>query len=212
MLFTASQVAGLLTTGIILSCTSALFLSGYVLQQRTFNQLRTAIKQQSSRPSPKPYLPDRFRSTTTELEDGTIVVLDTGEDTGPLADIRTQSKKRQHGQEEQRETVIEIKPSVPEEKPLDKLIQKVFEEGTASRDEVAEALRLAQQHAEAELAAQSERERNLRLQTARNQLHPDPGAETQKPISRAERRRLIKEEIRRLSYDDEPVYYQRRLY
>ncbi|KAL2754019.1 hypothetical protein ACRALDRAFT_209485 [Sodiomyces alcalophilus JCM 7366] len=195
-----------------LSCTTALFLSGYALQQRTFNQLRTAIKQQSSRPSAKPYLPDRFHSTTTELEDGTIIVLELGGDAGALADTRTQSKKLQREQEEQSGTVIEIKPSVSSDTPMDELVQKVFEEGTASRDEVAEVLRLAQAHAEAEMAAQSERERNLRLQTDRNQLHPDPAAETQKPLSRAERRKLIKEEIRRLSYDDEPVYYQRRLH
>lgn len=39
-----------------------------------------------------------------------------------------------------------------------------------------------------------------------------PNDETKKPVSRAERRRLIKEEIFRLSQGDEPVYYQRRLY
>lgn len=239
MLLTASQVSGLLITGIsrkpcahlcslipvhhsanqcfppaelVLSCTTALFLSGFVLQQRTFNQLRTAIKQQSSRPVPKPYLPDRFQSSTTELEDGTIVVLDSGDDTGTLADIRKQSKKSQREREEQDETVIQVKPSVSSDASMDELVQKVFEDGTASRDEVDEVLRLAQAQAEREMAAQSERERNLRLQTDRNQLHPDPAAETQKPLSRAERRKLIKEEIQRLSYEEEPVYYQRRLY
>lgn len=161
---------------------------------------------------PKPYLPDRFQSSTTELEDGTIVVLDSGDDTGTLADIRKQSKKSQREREEQDETVIQVKPSVSSDASMDELVQKVFEDGTASRDEVDEVLRLAQAQAEREMAAQSERERNLRLQTDRNQLHPDPAAETQKPLSRAERRKLIKEEIQRLSYEEEPVYYQRRLY
>jgi hypothetical protein len=32
------------------------------------------------------------------------------------------------------------------------------------------------------------------------------------PVSRAERRRLIKEEIQRLSQSEERVYYQRRLW
>lgn len=40
----------------------------------------------------------------------------------------------------------------------------------------------------------------------------NPNDETQKPISRAERRRLIKEEIARLSQGNQPVYYQRRLW
>lgn len=40
----------------------------------------------------------------------------------------------------------------------------------------------------------------------------NPNDETQKPVSRAERRRLIKEEIARLSAGNQPVYYQRRLW
>lgn len=44
------------------------------------------------------------------------------------------------------------------------------------------------------------------------QSDADDAASKQKPISRAERRRLIKEEIRRLSEGQEPVYYQRRLW
>lgn len=41
---------------------------------------------------------------------------------------------------------------------------------------------------------------------------PSPDDAAQKPISRAERRRLIKEEIQRLAQGDQPVYYQRRLW
>lgn len=41
---------------------------------------------------------------------------------------------------------------------------------------------------------------------------PNPDDENQKPISRAERRRLIKEEIQRLAQGEQPVYYQRRLW
>lgn len=47
---------------------------------------------------------------------------------------------------------------------------------------------------------------------AQGDLVPNPNDEKQKPISRAERRRLIKEEIRRLSQGEQPVYYQRRLW
>jgi hypothetical protein len=36
--------------------------------------------------------------------------------------------------------------------------------------------------------------------------------EGEKPVSRAERRRRIKEEIKRLSQGETPLYYQRRLY
>lgn len=42
--------------------------------------------------------------------------------------------------------------------------------------------------------------------------HPDPRAKNPLPITRAERRKLVKEEIRRLAQADRPVYYQRRLW
>lgn len=44
------------------------------------------------------------------------------------------------------------------------------------------------------------------------QNEEEEAAAEQKPISRAERRRQIKEEIRRLSEGQEPVLYQRRLW
>lgn len=42
--------------------------------------------------------------------------------------------------------------------------------------------------------------------------HPDPLAKNPLPITRAERRKLIKDEIQRLAQADKPVYYQRRLW
>ena len=39
-----------------------------------------------------------------------------------------------------------------------------------------------------------------------------PEEKREKPLSRAARRRKIKEEIRKLAAGDKPVYYQRRLY
>ncbi len=47
---------------------------------------------------------------------------------------------------------------------------------------------------------------------ARNQRNPDPAAKDQRPISKAERRKMIKQEIHRLSHLDEPMMYQRRLW
>lgn len=42
--------------------------------------------------------------------------------------------------------------------------------------------------------------------------NPDPLSKNKAPISRAERRKMIKEEIQRLAQSDKPVYYQRRLW
>lgn len=51
--------------------TGALFMSGYVLQQRTLNKLRTAVIQQMQpRPSPKIYLPEKFKTQDTAAEFG----------------------------------------------------------------------------------------------------------------------------------------------
>ncbi|KAM0326205.1 hypothetical protein ACHAQA_006802 [Verticillium albo-atrum] len=191
MLLTSSQVSCLVTSLIIVSCTTALFLSGYVIQQRTVNQLRAAIRQQPLNPSPRPNLPDRFRSTTTELQDGTIVVLE--------SEAQAEANQRSP-------IVVEVRPSLPHPEPAAQ--QKVL--APSPQDALAAELRAAQ--IALEKADVTERERNVRLLSERNQLNPDPVAEDQKPISRAQRRRLIKEELFRLSHDEQPVHYQRRLY
>lgn len=158
---------------IVILCTLALFLSGYVIQQRTLRELRIAIKPRSSRPSPKVYLPDRFKASTTELEDGTIVVVETE------AEVETKEQVQ----------VIEVKESVPEEVQQDEP-----EEAKKDEPEVVEG-------PQAKVEGSSW-----------GVEHPDPSVKSQKPISRAERRRLIKEEIKRLSQADKPMYYQRRLW
>ncbi|KAI1080228.1 hypothetical protein F5B20DRAFT_119387 [Whalleya microplaca] len=164
MLLTSSQVSLLISSGTVVLCTLALFLSGYTIQQRTLRDLRGAIKaNREPRPSPKIYLPDRFKKSTTELEDGTVVEIDS-----PGSD---------NGNKEDDEIVI-IRPSMPEED----LNQKPLK---AERDAPAEP-------------------------DTRQKGNGAAGEE--KPISRAERRRLIKEEIQRLSQGETPVYYQRRLW
>ena len=42
--------------------------------------------------------------------------------------------------------------------------------------------------------------------------NPDPLSKNKVPISAAERRRMIKDELKRLSHNKEPVLYQRRLW
>lgn len=42
--------------------------------------------------------------------------------------------------------------------------------------------------------------------------NPDPLSKNKAPISRAQRRKMIKDEILRLAQSDKPVYYQRRLW
>ncbi|EGY21164.1 uncharacterized protein VDAG_02688 [Verticillium dahliae VdLs.17] len=200
MLLSSSQVSALITTFIIISCTTALFLSGYMLQQRTVSQLRAAIRQHPLNPSPRPNLPDRFRSTTTELDDGTIIVLE--------SEAQAEANQRDP-------VIVEVRPSIPDPAaaaapaPPQQQQQKVL--APSPHDELAAELRATRESLEAARDL-SERERNVRLLSEKNQLNPDPSAEDQKPISLAQRRRLIKEELFRLSHDDKPVHYQRRLH
>lgn len=57
----------------VVLCSLALFLSGCAIQQRTLRDLRAAIR---PRESPRARLPDRFRASTTELADGTVVLVE----------------------------------------------------------------------------------------------------------------------------------------
>jgi hypothetical protein len=153
----------------VLLCTAALFLSGYALQQRTLRDLRAAI--QTPKPSPKIFLPDRFKQSTTELPDGTIVILD--EDNGDA------------GREADR--VIEIKATLPDEHSNqnymsgEKPTKTVKGKGRAKKN------------------------------GAKGSAKEDaPDRELQKPVSRAERRRRIKEEIMQNSQGEDPRGYYRR--
>ncbi|XXH02767.1 hypothetical protein Hte_009152 [Hypoxylon texense] len=166
----------------VVLCTAALFLSGYVIQQRTLRDLRAAIiSNREPRPSPKIYLPDRFKTSTTELEDGTVVTLD---------DPRLGSRRRVDANKE--DDIIIVRPTFPDEKqqPAQQQQQKM---GMLEKAAAAAAAAVAGSRGDM-------------------QEDGDGAASTQKPMSRAERRRQIKEEIRKLSEGQEPVYYQRRLW
>ncbi|KAK2024290.1 hypothetical protein LX32DRAFT_109779 [Colletotrichum zoysiae] len=196
VLLTSSQVSVLLSSAIVVSCTAALFLSGYIIQQRTLGQLRQAIKP-DSRPSPKAsyYVPEHLKAAAA---DGA----------GKLDQI-----------------VIEVKPTVPERqqqqhqqqgKKKDKAGQKaagwtsdMWQKMTGSLSEKEEE---GGGVSKEDLENMDERERNIEGWKVKDQKNPDPEASNQKPISRAERRRLIKEELRRLAEGQEKVYYQRRLW
>ena len=151
------------------------------------------------KPSPKIYLPDRFKHTTTELEDGTIVILADDH----VVPIQERSRPA---------AVVEIRPT-----------EEVVPETTPSRGEDSPAevevevdvfgpLRKGETRRPPEPEEPlTERERNLQQQLEKNQKNPDPLADDQSLVSRAERRRLIKEEIKRLSHVEGPAY-QRRLW
>jgi hypothetical protein len=108
--------------------------------------------------------------------------------------IQLASEAEQEQQEEEKEkkiALIEVKPSSPEE-----------EESRRERLAAVPSEKVAMVE---QLKAQME-------QKTWAVEHPDPLVKSKVPISRAERRRLIKEEIQRLSQSEEKIYYQRRLW
>lgn len=183
MLLTSGQVSVAVSSGVVILFTALLFFSGYVIQQRTLRDLRIAIKP-SPRPSPKIFLPDRFQRSTTELEDGTIVAVEDD------YDRRTRNR---------RPAVVEVRPTVSEEG-----------DDNASADEEDEGRRQQQQD-----VLDAKDEAPTRTEAQRQPETPQDGGvaqKPQKPMSRAERRRRIKEEIQKLAQGEERGYYQRRLW
>ncbi|OLN96403.1 hypothetical protein CCHL11_00668 [Colletotrichum chlorophyti] len=184
-----------------LSCTAALFLSGCVIQQRTLNQLRAAIKPEP-RPSPKTYyVPDHLKDGTTNPlhgagRQGQQVIIEVN----PTMPEQQQKKTKKQQQDQQKKKKAAGGKS---DERSSNVWQKMM--SSSDKEEKAGLSREA-------LEKMDERERNIEGWNVKDQPNPDPEAENQDPISRAERRRLIKEELRRLSQGEERGYYQRRLW
>lgn len=164
-----------------------------MIQQRTLNQLREAIKPDyDPRPSPKTSytVPEHLKNTPgNALYEG--------------------------GKQDQ--IIIEVNPSVPEQQQQQrpKKLAGQNQQGWTSdlwKKMVSSSEKDEPGVSKEDLEKMDERERNIKGWKVKDQKHPDPDAASEKPISRAERRRLIKEEIKRLSQGEEPVYYQRRLW
>ncbi|KAI9167563.1 Amidophosphoribosyltransferase [Paramyrothecium foliicola] len=173
ILLTSSQVSVLLSSFIaekVISCTLALFLSGYVLQQRTLRELRAAVRPREprrSKPSPQVYLPDQFKTPTeTEINSNDMVV-------GAAA-----NKDRADQVEP---VVIEVVQTMPE-----------VTSPQQARDDVP-----------SEKLAILESIQNRATQKSWAVDNPDPDSKSRVPVSRAERRRMIKAEIQKLSRIEE---------
>ncbi|KAI5861069.1 hypothetical protein GGS23DRAFT_598947 [Durotheca rogersii] len=180
----------------LILCTAALFLSGYVIQQRTLRDLRAAIRpKRVPRPSPKVYyLPDDSPVAAEQ----------------PIAEA-----PRPQGHDD----FVVIRPSLPGQRPRSRDASK-----SGQLQPVAAPVR--EEEEEEEEDEVGEREDDVGVADAAagageeqeggggggNDGNTDGIVSDEKPISRAERRRRIKEEIRRLSEGMEPVYYQRRLW
>ncbi|KAI3321611.1 hypothetical protein HD806DRAFT_158633 [Xylariaceae sp. AK1471] len=187
MLLTPSQVSILLTSGIVLLCTSALFISGCLIQQRTLRDLRLAIRPAIvTRPKPRVWDTEALQKTRTtiRLEDGTMVQIQSPDPDPELVITGADDTSRR-----QEEEIIEVRPTIPEtdvEVPVLKPITLSQNRGGKDQDQDDSALKVKGSW--------------------------DGVQEGGEPLSRVERRKRIKAEIQRLSQGDTPVYYQRRLW
>ncbi|KID85202.1 hypothetical protein MGU_07624 [Metarhizium guizhouense ARSEF 977] len=201
-LLSSSEVSALVSIIVVILFTLALFLSGYALQQRTLQDLRVAIRPGHTKPSPKAHLPDYFTRETVRLQDGTVVVRES------LAD--KDEKARIAKKYELREDEAKAKTKTKQKKK--------------QGDDVRLAPEQREHHGEAQgvggTKRQATEEQLAMLETIKERAagqawgvdHPDPLAKNPLPVTRAERRKLIKDEIQRLAQAERPVYYQRRLW
>jgi hypothetical protein len=159
--------------------TTALFLSGYVLQQQTIRDLRAAIKPQLVRPNPGPdlYLPPQFRDAeyweARGVVDAVQVVEPETDNGGSMSGIESEEKGSDsggdgNGEEDNMIGATRWQKAAARKKKL--LEEKVLLEGQK---------RLAEEESGGTNKDEQE-------------VAPKP---KEKPISRAERRRRIKEQI-----------------
>ncbi|CEI69971.1 hypothetical protein FVEN_g7172 [Fusarium venenatum] len=173
MLLTSSQVQVIASCFVVVSCTVALFISGYIIQQRTVSQLRSAIKPRAeTRPSPKVYLPEKFQVRTKELEDGRVIDIDTE------ADIEVRRQR----------LLVEIKESKP----------MVDIEGDATLQRNIEIIK----HLQAKVVD--------KMSTPEG--HVEAPVANHKPVSKAKRRKMIKQELQKSAQAEDGLYYQRRMW
>ncbi|KAJ3482255.1 hypothetical protein NLG97_g7618 [Lecanicillium saksenae] len=182
VLLTSSQVSIILTGFVIFLCTLALFLSGYVIQQRTVNDLREAIRPRA-RPVMKPKLPERFKARITELEDGSIVFYESEAE-------EEARQQRQH---------IEIRESTQEEREAEVEETRINQEKEMKKATPRQRQML--EEIQSKVAKQTWAVEN-----------PDPWAKSKVPIDAVERRQLIKDELKRLSMSDGPVPWSKRIW
>ncbi|KAL2128825.1 hypothetical protein VTI74DRAFT_8589 [Chaetomium olivicolor] len=183
MLLTSAQVSVAVSSGIIILCTAALFLSGYVIQQRTLRDLRAAIKP-AQKLEPLIFLPDRFKKQTTELPGGSIIELE--DDVGRGKDG----------------PVIEVRPTIPDNIAS----QKAFPDPRQRSPTALVNLDRAASQTDEQPA-------KTRKQQSKKKMEGKGAPQEQQPMSRAERRKRIRQEIIKSSQAQDKVkggYHQRK--
>ncbi|KAG6082244.1 hypothetical protein E4U31_001783 [Claviceps sp. LM219 group G6] len=214
-LLTSSEVSALVTICV------ALFLSGYTLQQRTLQDLRVAIRPDHTRPSPKAHLPGYFKRQTTTLDDGTVIVrqsqadVDEQEWLAKKYELRAPKASVKSGKANSDTSSSASEQQINKEKENGGL-EGENQSSWPGGDETERKAVVGTSDTRAEATEEQLRILSALTAHAAQQAwgvdHPDPLTKNRLPITKAERRKLIKEEIQKLAQTDRPMYYQRRLW
>ncbi|KAG4413356.1 hypothetical protein IFR04_013507 [Cadophora malorum] len=194
VLLTSAQVSVAISSVIVFFFTSALFLSGYVLQQQTVRDLRAAIKPQlqRSKTAPDLYLP-------TLNEDGYLV---------DMVQIETRPVEQVV-----KDQVIEISESTKDsgngegqtipEAESDDMVGATRWQKAARRKKLEEA----QQASSAQKPIVDKQREG-----SQNDMSKSKSKTEEKPMSRAERRKKIKEQIMAEGQGETFKGYRRRMW
>lgn len=213
----------LLTRRQVISFTIALFLSGYVIQQRTLRELRATIRPAERAHRHHIALPSGWENLSPEFLRSRLgdeyEVPDEGyharkEDITSARLIGNQAAGSGSAGTEQ--LVLRVTESRPDTEKQRAQESRDGEARVGGKDDSSNARVVDDEVLEATRSAAvnpPESDRRTEGQPSDQSAEstgPDVG--TEKPLSRYERRKAIREEIRRLSYNPKPVYYQRRLW
>ncbi|CAL3971065.1 unnamed protein product [Diplocarpon coronariae] len=200
MLITSGQVSVAFSSAIVFFFTTALFLSGYVLQQATLRDLRAAIKPQLHRPSPgadlhlpqssqEGYLVDMVKIETQPIRD------DVGGEPAGKESTGRKGSEESNAEEDEQATKDTSQDMVGATR-----WQKTTRRKTTQDERSRQAASLQRPNVDSNAAQAPGEERVTKSQ-------PEP-----KPMSAAERRRRIKEQI--VSEGEGEVFrgYRRRMW
>ncbi|TVY43759.1 hypothetical protein LSUB1_G001264 [Lachnellula subtilissima] len=180
VLLTSSQVSVAISSCIVFFFTTALFLSGYVLQQQTVRDIRAAIKPQivPTAPELKLFLPEKFRDQE-------------GNDGQGMGTVNVEVGKEAYGADDNKK-VDDGSVAAHLGGSDDAVEERSMIGATRWQKEAARKKkeRITAEIEKAQVPMGGEEVRDGEEQTSKEQ----PGVK-EKPLSRVERRKKIKEEI-----------------
>ncbi|KAH7312001.1 hypothetical protein BKA65DRAFT_542888 [Rhexocercosporidium sp. MPI-PUGE-AT-0058] len=196
VLLTSAQVSVAISSAIVFFFTTALFLSGYVLQQQTVRDLRAAIKPQLQRPKSAPdlFLPTQFN------DDGYLV---------DMVQIETRPTE-EHVKEEVVETNGSESTSTDEE--MQDIVEGESDDMVGATRWQKAARRKKLEEAKRANGAQKPMADDKAKDSRKKQSGTKSKPEEKKPMSGAERRKKIKEQIMAEGQGETFKGYRRRMW